>query len=190
MRPFTELTKGYPPTSGHNKKAKNGTKYFKESEPFGERWDDACTSAFHKIIHSLTHAPVLAFADPTKPYILHVDANMNGLGAVLNQEHPNGLRPVAYASRKLSVSEQRYPIHQLELLALRWAVVDKFHDYLYGAQFVVKTDKNPLTHVLSTAKLSATGSRSINLQLQFAVQARKSQHRRGCTVPLSLWIKP
>jgi len=173
VRPFTELTKGYPPTSGHNKKAKNGTKYFKESEPFGERWDDACTSAFHKIIHSLTHAPVLAFADPTKPYILHVDANMNGLGAVLNQEHPNGLRPVAYASRKLSVSEQRYPIHQLELLALRWAVVDKFHDYLYGAQFVVKTDNNPLTYVLSTAKLSATGHRwlaalsTYNFSLQY-----------------------
>ncbi len=173
VRPLTELTKGYPPTSGHNKKAKNGTQYFKESEPFGERWDDACTSAFHKIIHSLTHAPVLAFADPTKPYILHVDASMNGLGAVLNQEHPNGLRPVAYASRKLSLSEQRYPIHQLEFLALKWAVVDKFHDYLYGAQFVVKTDNNPLTYVLSTAKLSATGHRwlaalsTYNFSLQY-----------------------
>ncbi len=173
VRPLTELTKGYPPTSGHNKKAKNGTKYFKESETFGERWDDACTSAFHKIIHSLTHAPVLAFANPTKPYILHVDASMNGLGAVLNQEHPNGLRPVAYTSRKLSLSEQRYPIHQLEFLALKWAVVDKFHDYLYGAQFVVKTDNNPLTYVLSTAKLSATGHRwlaalsTYNFSLQY-----------------------
>ncbi len=113
------------------------------------------------------------FADPTKLYILHVDASMNGLGAVLNQEHPNGLRRVAYASRKLSVSEQRYPIHQLEFLALKWAVVDKFHDYLYGAQFVVKTDNNPLTYVLSTAKLSVTGHRwlaalsTYNFSLQY-----------------------
>ncbi len=84
---------------------------------------------------------------------------MNGLGAVLNQEHSEGLRPVAYASRKLSGSERRYPVHQLEFLALKWAVVDKFHDYLYGAQFTVMTDNNPLTYVLSSAKLNATGHR-------------------------------
>ncbi|RXN10791.1 Retrovirus-related Pol polyprotein from transposon 297 [Labeo rohita] len=133
VRPLTELTKGYPPTSGQNRKAGDAKKYYKETEPFGERWDDNCTAAFRNIIYSLTHAPVLAFADPTRPYVLHVDTSLSGLGAVLNQEHPGGLRPVAYASRKLSASEQRYPIHQLEFLALKWAVVDKFHDYLYAA---------------------------------------------------------
>ncbi|KAJ8333963.1 hypothetical protein SKAU_G00412820 [Synaphobranchus kaupii] len=112
-----------------------------------------------KIIRCLTHAPVLAFADPTRPYVLHVDASLNGLGAVLNQEYPEGLRPVAFASRKLSQSEKNYPIHQLQFLALKWAVVDKFQDYLYGARFSVRTDNNPLTYVLSTAKLNATGHR-------------------------------
>ncbi len=102
---------------------------------------------------------MLAFADPTKPYILHVDASQNGLGAVLNQENPEGLRPVAFASRKLKASEQRYPVHQLEFLALKWAVVDKFHDYLYGARFTVRTDNNPLTYILTTAKLNAAGHR-------------------------------
>ncbi|RXN24314.1 Retrovirus-related Pol polyprotein from transposon 297 [Labeo rohita] len=173
VRPLTELTKGYPPTSGQNRKAGDAKKYYKETEPFGERWDDNCTAAFRNIIYSLTHAPVLAFADPTRPYVLHVDASLSGLGAVLNQEHPGGLRSVAYTSQKLSASEQRYPIHQLEFLALKWAVVDKFHDYLYGAQFVVKTDNNPLTYVLSSAKLSATGHRwlaalaTYNFSLQY-----------------------
>ncbi|RXN34850.1 Retrovirus-related Pol polyprotein from transposon 297 [Labeo rohita] len=173
VRPLTELTKGYPPTSGQNRKAGYAKKYYKETEPFGERWDDNCTAAFHNIIYSLTHAPVLAFADPTRPYVLHVDASLSGLGAMLNQEHPGGLRPVAYASQKLSASEQRYPIHQLEFLALKWAVVDKFHDYLYGAQFIVKTDNNPLTYVLSSAKLSAMGHRwlaalaTYNFSLQY-----------------------
>ncbi len=159
VRPLTELTKGYPPTSGRTKKQADGQPYFKESDPFGERWDDMCISAFNKVIHCLTHAPVLAFADPNKSYVLHVDASMNRLGAVLNQEHSGGLRPVAYASRKLSGSETRYPVHQLEFLALKWAVVDKFHDYLYGAQFTIMTDNNPLTYVLSSAKLNATGHR-------------------------------
>lgn len=158
VRPLTELTKGYPPAKGQRQMAPN-RKYYQESEPFGERWDKACTDAFHHIIHCLTHAPVLAYADPIKPYILHVDASLSGLGAVLNQEYPEGLRPVAYASRKLSTAERHYPIHQLEFLALKWAIVDKFHDYLYGAKFTVKTDNNPLTYVLTSAKLNATGHR-------------------------------
>ncbi len=102
---------------------------------------------------------MFAFSDPSKPYILHVDASLDGLGAVLNQEYPEGFRPVAFASRKLSRSERNYPIHQLEFLALKWAIVDKFHDYLYGAKFTVRTDNNPLTYVLTTAKLNATGHR-------------------------------
>ena len=160
VRPLTELCKGYPPTQKKKKAAKVPDKnYYKVSEPFGDRWDQSCTEAFQEIIHRLTHAPVLAFADPTKPYVLHIDASFQGLGAVLNQEHQGGLRPVAFASRKLSASEKNYPVHQLEFLALKWAVVDKFHDYLYGASFTVRTDNNPLTYILTTAKLNATGHR-------------------------------
>ena len=116
VRPLTELTKGYPPKNRY-KTAQEKKFYFKEGEPFGERWDEECNKAFQNIIYCLTHAPVLAFADPSKPYVLHVDASLNGLGAVLNQEYPEGLRPVAFASRKLSGPEQRYAIHQLEFLA-------------------------------------------------------------------------
>jgi hypothetical protein len=47
----------------------------------------------------------------------------------------------------------------LEFLALRWAVTKKFHDYLFGAKFTVTTDNNPLSYVLTTAKLDATGHR-------------------------------
>uniref|UniRef100_A0A665VGA2 Gypsy retrotransposon integrase-like protein 1 n=1 Tax=Echeneis naucrates TaxID=173247 RepID=A0A665VGA2_ECHNA len=158
VRPLTELTKGYPPTQ-QKKKDINQKNYFRVSEPFKERWNSECDDAFHLIIEKLTNAPVLAFADPTKPYVLHVDASLNGLGAVLNQEYPEGLRPVAFASRKLSPSERNYPIHQLEYLALKWAIVNKFHDYLYGAQFTVRTDNNPLTYVLTTARLNAVGYR-------------------------------
>lgn len=155
--PLTELTKGYPPTQQKKKDISKKNNYFKVSEPFGSRWTPACDDAFHLIIEKLTNAPVLAFADPTRPYVLLVDASLNGLGAVLNQEYPEGLRPVAFASHKLSPSKRNYPIHQLEFLALKWAVVNKFHDYLYGAQFTVRTDNNPLTYVLTTARLNAVG---------------------------------
>ncbi len=68
-----------------------GKKYYKETAPFGERWDNACGEAFQKIIYCLTRAPVLAFADPYLPYVLHNDASLSRLGAVLNQEHSDGL---------------------------------------------------------------------------------------------------
>ncbi|XP_053301840.1 uncharacterized protein LOC128460622 [Pleuronectes platessa] len=181
VRPLSELTKGYAPTwkDPNSKKSVDPSKvYFKPSEPFGERWTQACQEAFEQIRDCLINAPVLAFADPTKIYILHVDASMNGLGAVLNQEYPEGLRPVAFASRKLKDSEHNYPVHQLEFLALKWAVVDKFHDYLYGAKFIVRTDNNPLTYVLTSAKLSAVGHRWLAAlaTYDFTIQYRPGRH--------------
>ncbi|KAL2081551.1 hypothetical protein ACEWY4_023404 [Coilia grayii] len=160
VKPLTDLTKGYPPVRKSKKPSVvKDQHYYKETEPFGSRWTDACTQAFRKIIKHLTNAPVLAFADPNKRYVLHIDASLRGLGAVLNQVYPEGLRPVAFASRGLNAAEQKYHIHQLEFLALKWAVVDKFHDYLYGVRFTVMTDNNPLTYVLTTGKLNATGHR-------------------------------
>lgn len=128
--------------------------YLKETEPFREGWNQSCTDGLQQVIQCLTKAPT--FADPNKLYILHMDANINGLGAVFYQEHSSGLQPMAIASRKWNNSEQRYLIHQLEFLALKWVVVHKFHDYLYGAKFTVCTDNNPLTYNLTTAKLSTT----------------------------------
>ena len=79
-----------------------------------------------------------------------------GLGAVLYQTWEDGTKAViAYASSSLNKAESHYPAHKLEFLALKWAVVEKFHEYLYGSTFHVYTDNNPLTHVLTTAKLDA-----------------------------------
>ena len=68
---------------------------------------------------------------------------------------------IAYASRGLSKSEKNYPVHKLEFLALKWAVTEKYHDYLYGNTFIVLTDNNPLTYALTSAKLDDTGHRWI-----------------------------
>lgn len=82
-----------------------------------------------------------------------------GLGAALYQEQDGQSRVIAYASRGLSRSEARYPAHKLEFLALKWAITEKFHDYLYGNTFTVITDNNPLRYILTTAKLDATSYR-------------------------------
>uniref|UniRef100_A0A803JJR6 Gypsy retrotransposon integrase-like protein 1 n=1 Tax=Xenopus tropicalis TaxID=8364 RepID=A0A803JJR6_XENTR len=131
----------------------------KSKECIENRWTSECEGAFEQLKYCLTHAPVLAYADSRKPYTLHVDASREGLGGVLYQEHDQKLRPVAFISRSLSPTERNYPTHKLEFLALKWAVVDKLHDYLYGAEFEVQTDNNPLTYIRTTAKLDATGHR-------------------------------
>ena len=100
---------------------------------------------------------MLACADFKAPFILHTNASGDGLGTVLYQDQEVQKRVIAYASRNLSKSERNYPVHKLEFLALKWAIKDKFHEYLYGADFQVFTDSNPLTYVLTTAKLDATG---------------------------------
>ena len=72
------------------------------------------------------------------------------------------MRIISLASRTLNSAERNYFMHsgKLEFLALKWSVTEKFHDYLInGKDFEVVTDNNPLTYVLTTAKLHSTGLR-------------------------------
>ncbi len=124
-------------------------------------WSEACQEAFDMLKTRCIEAPILAYPNFDKPFIIHTDASGMGLGAILYQADDDGReRVIAYASRGLSKSEANYPAHKLEfLLALKWAVCEKFQDYLLGAHFTVHTDNNPLTYVLTTAKVDATGQR-------------------------------
>ena len=125
-------------------------------------WTTSHQEILEKLISILTSPPVMAYPDFSKPNILHTDASEEGLGAVLYQEQGDTIRVIAYGSRTLSPAEKNYHLHsgKLEFLTLKWAVCDHFRDYLYYApSFTVYTDNNPLTHVLSSAKLNATGLR-------------------------------
>ena len=48
--------------------------------------------------------------------------------------------------------------HKLEFLALKWAITDKFHEYLYGGTFDVYTDNNLLTYILNVCKIRCSRS--------------------------------
>lgn len=131
------------------------------SQSFSLAWSEQCQQSFDSLKVRLTTAPVLAYADFSLPFILEVDASYGGLGAVLSQEQGGRVRPVAYASRSLRPTERNmtnYSSMKLEFLALKWAMTEKFREYLLGHQCIVYTDNNPLSH-LATAKLGAMEQR-------------------------------
>ena len=61
----------------------------------------------------------------------------------------------------------------MEFLALTYAVIKKFHDYLYGHTFTVLTDNNPLVYVLTIAKLDATGHRLLCRRMIFVLNVNQ-----------------
>ena len=124
-------------------------------------WTAECQNSFCALKTALTEAPVLAYADYNQPFSLYTDASGRGLGAVLAQVQDGRERVIAYASRSLHPTEQNdanYSSFKLELLALKWAVTEKFKDYLAGAKFTIYTDNNPVAH-LQTARLGAVEQR-------------------------------
>lgn len=151
---FAHLAKPLNDLLVEDKKEK---KKSRERQPL--EWGEIHQKAFEIIIDRLCSAPVLTYADFSKPFILNIDASSVGLGAVLYQKVDGVEKVVAYASRGLRGGERNYPAHKLEFLSLKWAVVDKFYDYLYGNEFCVRTDNNPLTYAFKSAKLDALSHR-------------------------------
>lgn len=147
----------------------------------GNNWVEACENAFQSLKVALTSAPVLAYADFRKPFVLEIDASFQGLGAVLSQELKGKCRPVAFASRGLRPSERNmrnYSSMKLEFVALKWAVAEKFREYLLGNKCTVYTDNNPLSH-LQTAKLGALEQRWVNQLAEFDLDIKYKPGRNN-----------
>ena len=98
----------------------------------------AAEEAFHTLKKKCAMAPVLAFADLKKPFLLETDASKYGLGTVLQQVQEDGrYHPVAYVSRALRRSEANYHSSKLEFLALKWAMTQQFKEYLMYQPFTI-----------------------------------------------------
>ena len=142
-----------------NKKPK---KLRNSTGPWCSRWSTECTKAFNDLKERLISAPILGYPDFKLPFILETDASFAGLGAVLSQQQGNSKVVISYASRSLRETEKNmsnYSSMKLELVALKWAISDKFRDILIGSRFTVYTDNNPLSYLQSTAKLGAVETR-------------------------------
>ena len=140
-------------------------------------WNSTHQTILDNMITYMKSPQIMAFPDYNKPFIVNCDASADGLGAVLYQKQDGVNRVISYASRTLSDTERNYHLHsgKLEFLALKWAITEKFADYLcYGPPFEVFTDNNPLTYVLTSAKLNASGLRWVAelANFQFTIKYR------------------
>lgn len=105
-------------------------------------WSPCQQAAFDRIKGLLTTAPILAFYDPSQPLELENDSSEYGIGSVMTQQG----KPLAYASRSLSDTEQRYAQIEKEMLAVVFGLC-KFHQYTYGRDVSVTTDHKPLVSI-------------------------------------------
>ena len=144
------------------------------------REDGDLQLAFDKLKMALIIAPVLGYADYSQPFVLETDASNDSLGAVLSQVQDGRTNCDSICESWL---ERRQEEHvKLQLLALKWVVTEKLHDYLHGAHLIVFTDNNPLTQVMTQNKLPALEQRWVNALASFDFEIRYRSGKSNATM--------
>lgn len=116
------------------------------------QWTRECDDAFKSIKEKLTSLDNLRHYNPDLPLILTCDASHTALGVVLSNRDRNGVvQPIAYASRKLNATEQKYSAIDKEALAIIFGVT-KFYNYTYGHCFELETDNAALVRIFGPTK--------------------------------------
>ncbi|XP_063635087.1 uncharacterized protein K02A2.6-like [Cydia splendana] len=119
-------------------------------------WDSSCENAFNQVKGMLMSSEVLAHYSPELHLVLTCDASSVGVGAVISHLIPDGTsgngtegareRPIAYASRSLNKAERGYSQIEKEALGIIFGI-KKFHQYLFGRKFILRTDHKPLVTI-------------------------------------------
>ena len=133
--------------------------------------------AFEALKQTCMTALVLAFADYTKPFLLETDSSKDGLGAVLSWKQVDGqYHPLTYGSRALT-PHKKLPFDKAWVFALKWVITEHFKEYLLYQPFLVKTDNNPLTYIMTTPNLDATSHRWVRALVWFSFELGS---QKGC----------
>lgn len=113
---------------------------------FKRTWCGTHKDAFETLRAELGNIGSLDLPDFQAPFVIDIDASSVAMGSVIYQPNRSN-RPIAFASKKFSKTERNYSTTDREFLALKWSV-EKFHHYVYGRHFVVRSDHKPLEGLL------------------------------------------
>ncbi|GBG92109.1 hypothetical protein CBR_g54409 [Chara braunii] len=150
------------------------TNLTKKDTPF--LWSLHCQLAFTRLKKALTRAPVLKLPDPTLPFILTTYASQYGIGAVLQQDDGNGLRPVEFMSKKIKTQKLQDSTYEKELYALVCALKHWKH-FLLGRHFKIFSDHSTLQWMKSQGELNDKLARYIQFIDMFDFELK---HKKGC----------
>ena len=131
------------------------TELIKKGVPF--QWGPYQRRAFAQLKDALCTASILQYPDPSLPYVVVMDVSQFVVGGVLMQDCGDGLHPLAFLSRRLKPTEQRYSAYERELAAIAYSFLAWRH-YLEGCPggVTVMTDHQPLTFLMQQQVLSRT----------------------------------
>ncbi|XP_071101021.1 uncharacterized protein [Haliotis cracherodii] len=115
-------------------------------------WTESQELSFKTLKTHMSSFPILKLPDLEKTFLVRSDASDVGIGAVLLQEQEGERFPIMYVSRKLAERERAYSTIEKECLAIVWAI-QKLERYLYGREFILETDHQPLVW-MTKAKLT------------------------------------
>ncbi|KAG2800601.1 hypothetical protein PC118_g20314 [Phytophthora cactorum] len=132
------------------------------------KWTAECQQAFDAVKQGLTEAPILAAADQDRPFHVVCDASDFAIGCTLMQHDHEGCdRVVYYQSRQLKPAERNYPVHDNELLAMKYALA-KFRVYLLGSRpIVVYTDHASLRTAVKSPHISQRMARWLSFFAEY-----------------------
>jgi hypothetical protein len=135
-------------------------------------WSSAATTAFLNLKNAVTSPPILRLPDFTKPFVIECDASGSGLGAVLMQD----AHPIAFLSKALKGRALLLSTYDKELVSLVTAV-QKWHPYLLGHPFIVRTDHKSLKFLLEQRVGTIAQQRWISklLGYDFVIEFKKGK---------------
>ena len=136
-------------------------------------WGDNEHDAFQAVKESLLRAPILALPDPQRPFSVICDASDFTIGSAQLQTYADGReRVISFESRQLKAAEKNYPVHDKELLAMKYALV-KFRVHLLGSKpFVIYTDHASLRTVTQSPHLSHRMARWLSFFAEYNFEVK------------------
>lgn len=139
-------------------------------------WSDECEESFKQLKFALQHSVTLQYPDFELPFILDTDASDFSSGAVLSQMHDGVEKVVAYYSTTHSAPERKYSVTRKELLAVIKSI-KHFKHYLYGREFVLRTDHASLKWLMNFKEPEGQVARWLEFLSSYQF---KIEHRQGC----------